>query len=477
MISAFDELITVVKGYIKDEEDLNFIAKAYFHAEKLHKDQYRKSGEPYIIHPLNVAYTMALFNSRKEAIAAALLHDTVEDVEGMNIDIINEEFGKEVGKLVYILTKIKDNSISKEEQIATNQRKILDALENDFEAILIKLADSLHNMRTLKYQPRHKQVEIAKRTFLYINLAYHLGMNSISKELADIWLEYVLPTTYEYLSNMFNEYNQIITPEINEMIEIIKDELKKYCIEAEVLRRDNNLYSLYRNHIRGNTISEMNDLIGIKIITNNNISSCYKALEIVQNTFTPYGKIQDYIKRPKSNEYQSIHAVVKGVKSHKVQFRIRTLEMQKKASFGIAYYNSFPNGHLIMQKKIKENLRTLKVVIELNSMTANNQEFIKEVENELGDNIIYVQDESGRYYSLPEGSNIIDFAFRSLPLIEALKVSGALVNNEVVDLRHILKPNDIVSFITKDTILDKEELMRSANTDYVKKLLKINLIH
>jgi GTP pyrophosphokinase len=474
MISTFNELMVAVKSYIKDEEDLRLIEKAYFFANKMHNGQFRKSGEPYIVHPLNVAYTMALFNSRAVSIVASLLHDTVEDVKGMSVEILIKEFGLEVANLVYILTKIKDDKVTLEEKTATNQRKVLDALENNFEAILIKLADSLHNMRTLKFQPRHKQIEIAQRTFLYANIAYHLGMNSISKELADLWLKYVLPVTYEFLLKEFSEYNDIVTPAIDEMIEIIRYDLNKHDISGEVLRRDNNLYSLYRNYIKGNDITEMHDLIGIKIITDNDIGSCNKALEIVHNNFSPYGNIQDFITMPKSNEYQSIHTIVRGVNNHLVQFRIRTIEMQKKAGLGIAYYNSMPNGHLIMQKKVLENLRTFKTVIKLSGMTTNNQEFIKEVENELGDNIIYVQDQIGRYYSLPEGSNIIDFAFRSLPIEEALKVNSALVNNHLVNLKHILKSDDAVCVLTDSKTCLKEELMESANTEYVRKLIKNN---
>lgn len=477
MISAFDELMINVKKYITKKEDLDLIAQAYLIANKLHGEagQCRLSGEPYIVHPLSVANILANWNQEPETIAAGLLHDTVEDVKGITITTIEEQFKSPIASLVDGVTKIRNLNSTKEKENAFNQRKILDALQKDIRIVIIKLADRLHNVRTIEYHSPSKQQEIAKETLrLYVPLAYRLGMYTVKKELEDLCLQVLQPLTYQKLKEEYDNYNYEVKDIISDMMSVLSDEVKHEGIEHRILRRDKNIFGIYRNYIAGKTLAEMHDLLGIKIIlaNNDNIGDCYRALGIVHDIYRYLQEIKVYLRSGKKmNLYESLHTTVITPNNRLAQVRIRTEAMEKIADLGMISPYQLPNGHEIAQKMVLENFPSLKAIVELNKMTKDDIEFIKAVECELSFDSIYVRDKNGQYVFLPASSTVVDFAFRNDPEL-AEKISSAIVNGRFVELDYVLRNDDLVQIITKEGYLQPETLIKSSKTPYTIK--KIN---
>ena len=464
-----DRLLKEVEKYNK--EDIQKIRKAYEFANYLHKGQYRQSGEPYITHPLNVALILANMNADSDTLCAALLHDTLEDTSATKDDI-EYFFNSEVANLVDGVTKIsKMNFSSKKEQNLANTRKIITGITNDVRIIIIKLADRLHNMRTLEYKSKFKQKENAIETMeIFVPLAYYIGAYKIKSELEDISLRYLKSETYREL-----EYKKIKIEEeskdiLEEMLEKIETTLNNKEIPNEIKLRTKNIYGIYKKIKMGFKLTDIHDLLALKIMVED-IEDCYKVLGYVHSTYHPINsKFKDYICNPKTNMYRSLHTTLFGPEERLVQAQIRTFNMDKIATHGLtAYWDINKDGARDkMQKDLKNKFQFFKSLTEINDMFRDNQEFITQVKVELLSEKVYVYTSSGEIIELPVGATPIDFAYKLDETIGNTMI-GAYVNDENVPVDYRLISKDRVRIIT-DELSDgpKEDWIEKAKTSLAK---------
>ena len=334
---TIDDLIDVIKTYNPTEVEI--IRKAYDYAESLHKGQKRQSGEPYIIHPLNVAYILASMHADADTICAGLLHDTIEDTPATKEDI-SHDFNQEIAELVDGVTKIsKLNFSSVQEQKLANTRKIITGITSDVRIIIIKLADRLHNMRTLQYKKEFKQKENSLETMdIFVPLAYYIGAYRIKSELEDLSFKYLMPDTYKVVEEKKIKVENASDTCLNEMVYKIGDVLKQQGISSEIKIRTKNIYGVYKRLKEGYKLSNIHDLLSLKIMVDD-VDDCYKALRYIHDLYHPINdKFKDYICNPKTNMYQSLHTTVFGPEDRLVQNQIRTFDMDKVASFGLTAY-------------------------------------------------------------------------------------------------------------------------------------------
>ncbi len=439
----------------KRKYNTNLILKAYRYAEEHHKGQKRVSGEDYIVHPLAVAYILADLQLDDATICAALLHDVVEDTPATNEDII-KIFSKEVADMVAGVTKLsKIRYVTIEEQQVENYRKMFLAMGKDIRVILIKLADRLHNMRTLSSLKRDRQIANAKETMeLYAPLANRLGIYSLKWELEDLAFRYLYPEEYRELVLSIEKKREERIKFIDNITEEIRKELKKAKIVAEITGRAKHFYSIYRKMQRDNiTIDQVYDLFALRIIVNS-VKDCYAALGVVHDLYTPMpGRFKDYISVPKPNMYQSIHTTLLGPNGTPFEVQVRTWEMHKIAEFGIAAHwaykeaNRFKKSNVIVQD---DKLAWLRETLEWQKEMQDPDEFLKTLKTELFEDEVYVFTPVGEIKTLPRDSTPIDFAY-AIHAEVGHKMVGCKINSKMMPIVTPLKSGDIVEIITSET--------------------------
>lgn len=454
-------------------DDMIKIKKAYDMAASKHYGQKRQSGEDYIIHPLNVAYILAEMHADADTICAGLLHDTLEDTNTTKEELIIE-FNEDVANLVDGVTKIsKLNFSSKEEQNLANTRKIITSITSDVRIIIIKLADRLHNMRTLEFKSEYKQKENSLETIeLFAPLAYYIGAYRIKSELEDISFHYLKPDEYKRVEEekiLFEESSQDC---IREMINKIQTIMNDSNIPYELKERTKNIYGIYKRELMGHKINDIHDLIALKLMVNS-IPNCYLTLMYLHSAYKPLNnKFKDFIYSTKTNMYQSLHTTLFGPDNKLVQAQIRTFEMDKIASFGLTAYWDInkENAHDIMQKELKEKYQFYKSLTEIDKMFSANEDFVKQIKQELLTEKIYVYTPDGDYIELPLGATIIDFAYK-VGLGDSM--IGALVNNNEVTFNYVLNNKDIVIIKTDNKIhVPSKECLDCAKTTFARRKIQ-----
>ena len=450
------EIIEKVKKN-KRWPDVKLIQKAYNYAKEKHGDQLRKSGEPYIIHPTNVAYTIADLGLDEQTISAALLHDVVEDTDATYEDIV-KEFGKEIADMVDGVTKLKQiQHASIEENQVENYRKMFLAMGKDIRVIIIKLADRLHNMRTLEFLRPDRQIAIATETMqLYAPLANRLGLYAMKWELEDLSFKYLYPKEYEDLVKGIEQKREERLKFIQKIMDDIRIQLKKQHIDAEVTGRAKHLYSIYRKMKRDNkTLEQIYDLFALRIIVNS-VKDCYAVLGVVHEMYSPMpGRFKDYIAVPKTNMYQSIHTTLLGEKGTPFEVQIRTWDMHRIAEYGIAAHWAYKEanyGSKKGQKVVKvqdDKLAWLRETLEWQQEMQDPQEFLETLKTELFEDEVYVFTPKGAIKVLPRGATPIDFAY-SIHAEIGNKMVGAKINSKMVAIITTIKNGDIVEIITSE---------------------------
>ena len=452
---GIEDIIAIVKKR-RGRHDIKLIQKAYEYAKAKHGDQLRKSGEPYIIHPVQVAYTLAELGLDEDTICAALLHDVLEDTNTSYEDL-EKEFNEEVAYMVDGVTKLsKLQYASVEEQQVENYRKMFLAMGKDIRVILIKLADRLHNMRTLKFLTRDRQIANAKETMeLYAPLANRLGVYSLKWELEDLSFKYLYPEDFREIVEGIDKKREERLKFIDQIMEQIKVELKKQKIEAEVTGRAKHLYSIYRKMKRDNvTLDQIYDLFALRIIVNS-VKDCYASLGVVHDLYNPMpGRFKDYIAVPKPNMYQSLHTTLIGPKGTPFEVQIRTWDMHKVAEFGIAAHwaykeSSFLSGKKANVKVEEDKLAWVRETLEWQSEMQNPEEFMQTLKKELFEDEVYIFTPKGAIKVLPKGSTPIDFAYQIHEQIGHHMV-GCKINSKMMPIVTKLKNGDIVEIITSD---------------------------
>ncbi len=470
---TLQNLLNKIKEY--NSEEVKVVEKAYEYANVLHQGQMRQSGEPYISHPLNVAYILAEMHADKDTICAGLLHDTLEDTSIAKEDIAHE-FNQNVANLVDGVTKLsKMNFSSKQDQNYANTRKIITGITDDVRIIIIKLADRLHNMRTLGFKSEFKQKENALETMeIFVPLAYYIGAYRIKSELEDLSLQYLKPDTYKNIEERKLKLEESSNACLNEMFYKIKALLDNQNIPNEIKIRTKNIYGIYKRLSEGHKLSDIHDLLSLKIMVDE-IANCYLTLGMIHKEYHPINdKFKDYICNPKTNMYQSLHTTVFGPDDRLVQTQIRTFAMDRVASFGLTAYWNEQKGKArdIMQENLRQKFQFFKSLIEINSMFGDNQQFVKQVKNELFADRIYVYTTKGDVIELPKGSTPIDFAYKIHTDIGNTMI-GAFVNDEYVPVDYILQNKDRVKVITDDySFGPREEWIEKTQTSLAKRKIK-----
>ena len=475
---TYNDLYMITSEYIHSEKDQKMIRKAFEMADFLHKNQFRSSGEPYIIHPLSVAIILAELNVGPATICAGLLHDTVEDT-GVTLETITEEFDADIALLVDGVTKLTQMQFtSLEQKQAENHQHMLLAMSKDIRVIVVKLADRLHNIRTLTALPAHKQARIARETLeIYAPLAHKLGMFKIKAELEDTALRYVDPTMYLKISNQIKNTASVRINSIDTTVEEIKKILEPNNISNyEIKGRIKNKYSIYKKMINQNKeFEDIYDIIAIRVIVNT-VGECYQVLGIIHANFTPVPKrFKDYIAVPKPNMYQSLHTTVIGPKGLIFEVQIRTVEMDKVAELGIAAHWAYKeNVEYSKEKEQFEIASKLKWYGELlkfseeKEETGEAKEFVTTIKEEILNTNVYVYTPTGDVIDLPKGATPLDFAYKIHTNI-GNKTVGAMVNNRIVPLDYELKNGDIISIKTnKNSFGPSENWLKIAQTSHAR---------
>ena len=436
--------------------DTKLIMKTFNFANEKHKNQKRVSGEPYIIHPINVAYILAEIGLDDSTICAALLHDIVEDTDTTHEDLV-QNFGTEIADMVQGVTKLGNIQFATiEETQVENYRRMFLAMGKDIRVILIKLADRLHNMRTLKYIKRERQIANAKETLeLYAPLANRLGLYSIKAELEDLGFKYLYPDEFYELVESINKKKDERLKFIDKIMKDIRTQLKKQRIDAEVTGRAKHLYSIYRKMKRDNsTIDQIYDLFAMRIIVNS-VKDCYAALGVVHEMYSPMpGRFKDYIAVPKPNMYQSIHTTLLGEKGTPFEVQIRTWDMHRIAEFGIAAHWAYKEANFLGRGKknvvvTEDKLAWLRESLEWQQEMQDPEQFLNNLKTELFEDEVYVFTPKGAIKVLPKGATPIDFAY----IIHAEignHMTGCKINSKMMPIITELKSGDIVEIITSE---------------------------
>ena len=446
----YAQLLDTIRKY-HPSSDLSMIEKAYKIASEAHKDQKRKSGEPYIIHPLCVAIILAELELDKETIVAGILHDVVEDTV-MTTEEIASEFSDEIALLVDGVTKLTQLDLSQDkiEIQAENLRKMFLAMAKDIRVILIKLADRLHNLRTLQYQSPQKQIEKARETMdIYAPIAHRLGISKIKIELDDLSMQYLYPDVYKSLKEEVTTRLNASEDFIAQMVDEIRGYMKEADIECEVDGRVKHLFSIYKKMITQNkTLDQIYDIHAIRIKVDT-VRDCYAALGIIHEKYKPIpGRFKDYIAMPKQNMYQSLHTTLIGPGGRPFEIQIRTYEMHRTAEYGIAAHWKYKEGGSTKDNE-EQKMSWLRQILEWQTDTTDNKEFMSFVKTDLDlfSDQVYCFTPAGDVKNLPTGSTPIDFAY-SIHTAVGNKMIGARVNGRQVPIETELHNGDRVEIIT-----------------------------
>jgi len=454
--------------------DFDLLDKAYTFANDAHEGQMRVSGEPYITHPLNVALILTEMELDMDSIYAAILHDVVEDTH-FTYDDIKRNFGEDVADLVEGVTKLgKIPYSTKEEQQAENIRKLILAMSKDIRVMLIKLADRLHNMRSLKSMPEDKQRRISCETLeIYAPIAHRLGISKIKWEIEDLSLRYLDPIAYKEISDMVVEKRNERLQLIDEIKEVFSEKLSALGIKGHIEGRAKHFYSIYRKMFAHNAtnLDQIYDLIAVRIIVDN-INDCYAALGMVHELYKPMpGRFKDYIAMPKTNMYQSLHTTLIGPNGKPFEVQIRTWEMHRLAEVGIAAHWKYKEGK-IGGSNIDSKLEWIRQLLDVHTDNDNPQEFISSIKIDLFEDEVFVFSPKGDVVNLPQGSSSIDFAYAIHSAI-GNKMTGAKINGRITPLDYQLKNGDIVEIITSTNVRGpSKDWLKIVKTNQAKK--KIN---
>ncbi len=442
--------------------------------EKKHEGQYRKSGEPYVVHPLEVALTLAELNMDSETIMAGLLHDVLEDTQTTYEELVNL-FGKEVADIVEGVTKLsKINFKDIESHKVENYRKLILAFSKDIRVVFVKLADRLHNMKTLHYLPKEKQVRIAKETLeIYVPIANRLGLWRIKTELEDLCFMFLYPKEYEEVKSFVGKTRKELEEYLKKyFIPKLKEELSKANIKAHITYRPKHLYGIWQKSIRkGISLRDVHDILGVRIIVDT-VKDCYLALGVVHSAFTPVpGKFDDYISLPKPNLYQSLHTAVIGPKGKMVEVQIRTWEMHERAEKGIAAHWAYKEGKTVKESGIYAWLRSL---VESIQGSKNPQDLLESLRLELFSEEVFVFTPKGDIVVLPKGATPVDFAYHIHTDI-GNHCAGAKVNGRIVPLNYRLQNGDMVEILTNPNKKPNPEWLSFVVTSKAKSRIKAYL--
>ena len=472
---TIETLINKAKEYISNDESIELIKEAYNYAKELHKGQYRISGEEYINHPLSTAIILTSVYADCNTICAGLLHDVLEDCD-VTRDEIEEKFNKDIARLVDGVSKISKMHFSTEnEALVEYYKKIIVGMSEDVRVIIIKLADRLHNMRTLWALPVDKQKQKAREVLeILAPIAHHLGIHKIKSELEDLSLRYLKPDVFYDIAEKLNTTKLERDNSVNVMIGEVSDILKEHNIEFEIKGRSKSIYSIYKKMEKGKKFSELYDLLALRILVDKE-QDCYTALGLIHSKFKPMPKrFKDYIAMPKVNGYQSLHTTIFGLDGQIFEIQIRTHKMDEVAENGVAAhwaYKEKKNLNEKSQNSTEAKLQFFKSIIELENEQMSSEEFVRSVKDEILNDNIYVFTPKGDIFELPIGSTPIDFAYKVHTKVGDTMV-GAIVNNVMVSLDYQLKNNDIVKIITNRNSTPTKEWLNIAKTTQAKSKIR-----
>lgn len=465
---TIEKLESRVAAYYPDA-DFSVLRKAYDFAAKAHEGQKRSSGEPYIIHPLNVAATLVKLKMDLACIISGLLHDVVEDCD-VSPAQIEKEFSPEIAQIVVGLTKISQIKFkTKEEDQAENFRRMVVAMAKDLRVIIVKLSDRMHNMRTLQYVSEIKQKKVAQETLdIYVPLASRLGINSVKAELEDLCLRFLKPDMYYRLAEKVSMKRSERENYINDVVELMRETLNEYSINADVTGRPKHFYSIYKKmNSRGVDFEQIQDLLAFRILISN-ITECYKTLGIIHSAFKPIpGRFKDYIAIPKVNNYQSLHTTVIGPKGNRIEIQIRTYEMHEVAETGVAAHWRYKEGI----SGGKNKLDWVQELLEFNHNAASNSEFLDVVKNDLDVGGVFVFTPKGDVLELKYGATPLDFAY-AIHTEVGSRCVGAKVNGRMVPLKYRLKSGDTLEILTSKTQTPSKDWLKIVRSSRAKAKIK-----
>lgn len=474
---TFLEIQDKVRSYIENEEQLEVIEKAYLFAKEKHDGQFRKSGEPYIIHPMNVALILTTIYADYETISAGFLHDVLEDCDCTSEEM-EEVFGRNITKLVQGVTKLSKIHFSTEnEYLIDYYKKIIVGMSEDVRVIIIKLADRLHNMRTLWAIPEDRQKVKAREALeILAPIAHHLGIHKIKSELEDLSLRYLKPEVFYDIAEKLNKTKLERDKTVYDMQTEVSNLLVEHHIPHEIKGRAKSIYSIYNKLDKGKKFSDIYDLLALRILVNTE-QECYLALGIIHSKFRPLPKrFKDYIAMPKPNMYQSLHTTVFGIDGYLFEIQIRTHEMDEVAENGIASHwaykeNGGSNSTANLQSTTEQKLQFFKSIIDLSHDKMSSEEFVNSVKDEVLNNNIYVFTPKGDVIELPRGATPVDFAYAIHTKVGETTV-GAIVNNNIVPLNYELKDNDIVKINTNKSSTPSKEWLNFVKATKTKNRIK-----
>lgn len=443
----YGKLIKLVRKNMT-ENDVSLIEKAYFIAKKAHEGQFRFSGEPYIIHPVSVAIILYNLGMDGESMAAALLHDVVEDTD-MTKENIQEEFGEDVANLVEGVTKLgKVPIFTKEEQQAENVRKMLMAMSQDIRVIIIKLADRIHNMRTLSFMRPDKRREKAQETLeIYAPIAHRLGIRGVKEELEDLAISYLDPIAYKEIRDRLEQQQSKRKEYLDSIQKKISERIKLVVPNASISGRIKSVHGIYRKmYMQGKSFDEIYDIYAVRIIVDD-VIDCYNCLGIIHDMFKSIpGRFKDYISTPKANMYQSLHTTVIGDEGIPFEVQIRTWEMHRTAEYGVAAHWKYKLG-MSGRQKFEEKFSWIRQLLESQNVSENPQDIVNTIKTDLVQEEVFVFTPKGTVINLPAGATVVDFAY-AIHSAVGNRMVGAKVDGRIVPIDYVVKTGEIVEIIT-----------------------------
>ena len=443
----FEDLISAVSETLSEDE-IGYIRRAYEIAYNAHEGQLRRSGEPYIIHPVQVAHILYNLGMDSESMIAALLHDVVEDTD-MTEDDVKKEFGEDVANLVEGVTKLgKVPLFTKEEQQAENVRKMLMAMSQDIRVIIIKLADRIHNMRTLAFMKPHKRREKAQETLeIYAPIAHRLGIRGVKEELEDLAISYLDPVAYKEIQDLLEQQQSKRKEYLENIQKKICDRVRQVIPNCNITGRVKSVHGIYRKmYMQGKDFDEIYDIYAVRIIVDD-VIDCYNCLGIIHDMFKSIpGRFKDYISTPKANMYQSLHTTVIGEGGIPFEVQIRTWEMHRTAEYGVAAHWKYKLG-MNGRQKFEEKFSWIRQLLESQTVSENPEDIVNTIKTDLVQEEVFVFTPKGSVISLPAGATVVDFAY-AIHSAVGNRMVGAKVDGRIVPIDYVVKTGEIVEIIT-----------------------------